>query len=769
MLEPLGVSSALRDPRHAAVASALPRDDAYLIIALGGVAEDALRLLLERFRTVQSLSPLADRVSALSFDVERGHYRSVPHGWEAATVIGPEQAAERLWQAAAGAAVPGDLVLVLLGTALDKKLDKKSDETAADALTRFRGEVLDQRRSLSSIVGRARCIAVLAINTSDARVLEPESAPSDGHTSDWGEHRTALVVLDLSSAVGIMPRDLVPHATAEFLELLVDVGVKQVLGVSWRPPSDMDGAILVSLDAIEAPSAAEARYLEARLRRHWAEQLLWGPSAIRQASTPLPEEGDGVRQILAAARSDTARLARRASSIVADQRKRLARFVDPMVLRPLASDVQTTVVDAANVRLGPVREELFQALAACERDNPALDKIQQITWRKLLAFVHRRFTERGRLPIDDSGWDCLAAGAEVGQIARRVARRLLGHPESGLLRAERTLATAVDDMDEAARSLDAREEPDLRLDPQRVVGRAPQPIGAPARGLLGWSAFLSLALYTLLVSAGARAELELLLAASGWIVGSILLWQAIVVGTFWLRHELACRRPAGGLRNVLELWRRWFEEVELPRRLVAEARHELDRVVELRERLERLQLHFAGEEQAWLREFTGPWFPTRAARSGPELEALGAQVEQRFGLDWLLATLQGTDGREPERRGQVIAEILEGSFIGPEGARHTTQPRATAFAAAAGAVSSAIEEEGGGSLDRRILHPARTFLRMYERALPTGDFVIHERFYASDRSLLANIAAQAGCQVHARLDSSRAALVVVSTKAVAPW
>jgi len=63
------------------------------------------------------------------------------------------------------------------------------------------------------------------------------------------------------------------------------------------------------------------------------------------------------------------------------------------------------------------RSRRVRILAFGARHNPELAEIRQILWPDVIAFIHRRFTERGMLPIDDVGWD--AYGRFLHQAADR--------------------------------------------------------------------------------------------------------------------------------------------------------------------------------------------------------------------------------------------------------------------------------------------------------------------------------------------------------------
>jgi hypothetical protein len=63
------------------------------------------------------------------------------------------------------------------------------------------------------------------------------------------------------------------------------------------------------------------------------------------------------------------------------------------------------------------RSRRVRILAFGEFRNPELEKVRQVQWPEVIAFIHRRFTDRGPLPIDDVGWD--AYGRFLHQAANR--------------------------------------------------------------------------------------------------------------------------------------------------------------------------------------------------------------------------------------------------------------------------------------------------------------------------------------------------------------
>lgn len=704
-------------------------EDTFLLIGLDSRAARALRVLIDRLLSRADLASLARRVTA--FEVARqgdgptrGDRRATStDGLDAAAVwrelryspilgrgqasgrVGLVQLGEAIWSSSAGSP---DVVVVFIGSA---QPDRQQE------LATFRDVAASGYAAISSALGLTRSLAVF-VTRGQVSTLDNELSSSADSTDALPP---PLVILELAGGGALAPEEIARNATAEFLELLIEAGPVRLLGVDWGAARDPGTALVVAMDAIEVPGDLEARYLSARLRRAWLDRLLFESEQEGEAASV--EADAAAAQIISLVEDDHRRLSGPIRRIVRDEGRRAALDVDPRVLRELSPNVWSHVIGRANARLadpeGPMARVRFG--------------------------LARLFDREARAPA----------------AARDLAARFLSSPRRGPLEAERALASATSWLEHRAHSTLALIEPVLRLDADELTRVELDPPGAHARSLLAWTALLGLAAFAVSEAAGPGGTWDLLIDAIGLAVLATLLWQSIVILRFGFRLRSAAGRPSARIRDLFDAWASWSLQRELHWRSFVAVGELLDEMVMLRERLTRSHRHLLSEERRLRRRLTEPAFPARLSHVGADLEEMSRELEDRIGPPWLFFQAGEGDG-DPHSRGRWIASLLESSIVGGSAGAAAASVAQCADAA----VSELLEARSPDSLDKKLVDPVQMFSTLRRRATSTGDHVVGRFLCADPRSSLRHMATRTGYVAIPRHDPDRAAVVVVSRRAL---
>lgn len=651
------------------------------------------------------------------------------------------------WGALGAAGGVGELVVVVLRTVRRADELQALCESAAEAVATFRDDAVPIRMlAVAALLRPPDRLDLRPLRGMDGLALPP-------------------VLLNLMPPSGPLPAGLVPDLLAEWLEVLVTCGPAGLLG-EYRAPRPTEHALVVALDAVEAPDTAEASYLHSLVLHRWLLALLrHEPAARVRQVAPAEATTRSAARIVEAAGSDRQRIDRATEAACREAGRTLEALADPRLLRPLPPDEQRSLVETQNRRVvGPLRSLLFQRLA-----------------------------------------DAYAHGATVSEVARTEANRLIGNFLGGISLAESCLTDAAGRLRDAHRAADDAlpghpgpcDEPSLAIEPDETDELVPVPRAAPWRTTLAWLALLASGLACLAASlpplqnppdwlvrifgddAGV-AELALLLISPLTLL--ILGWQLGCWAMLRLELRKVAAQPIRRYGQRLARWRGWLVRHGLPNRQAEDVARELDRIRLLRERLEALVEHLAHELDAARARLVGPAFPRVLARRATSLEAMERGVLDRWDIDRMLRALaeRWQTGDDLAAYGGRLAGLLESTVLqaGPD----TSEPsgdevRSDRRAAQAGdngddalrvlawqAVAEEVRTRRREPLDERLGRPGTTLVQLLGRTVPAG-----ARYEGAERALvgepesrLAQVAAAAGCRRFDRADHERAALVVVS-------
>lgn len=721
----------------------LAAPETYLFVALDQRAARALRVFVDRIGARGELASLADRVVAFELLVhdartarttvsspedepEVWRQRFTKIGDNGGARVGVVELAQAVWNVSRGAP---DVVVVFLGSA-EPEDARRLDEERERALAALATRGAPAHAVLAEALGLTRSLAILA-TASQAAGLDGKGVPGGRKSAtDLGTAPGAspprpapraphLVVLELAGGGGLASERIARSATAEMLELLVELGPTRLLGIEWASSDDPDTAVVVAIDGIEVPSAMERRYLSTRVRRKWLDVLLVDEQRDAEASRASAHEA--AREIVREVDADRRRLEGRARKVTESEGKRAALDVEPGVLRALPTGAWADVIAQANLHLA-------------DPEGPVA---------RTRARLAQLYEHEGR----------------VHTAVRALAMRLLSEQDRGLLQAERALASAAAWLDQRVHSVSQLTEPRLRLD-EDALGRIQlEPPGGDARLLAGWTALLILTTFAALGAAGVVATIDTFVDTGGFIALAVLLWQAGVLTRYGIRIRLAAAAPGRAVRDLFHAWGSWFVRRELELRSLAAVSLVLDEIVLLRERLARARDHLSSEERRLRRTLAEPAFPARISHIGADLDEVGRELEERFGLGWLMAE---AGNRSPSDRGRWLLDVLESSILGsPNGASSgSIAQRADA------AVSQLLEARAVGSLEKTLVDPVRTLSMMRRRTRSTGQQIVAAFLCANERSGLLPIGERLGLTHAPRHDPDRATVAVVSRLAI---